>query len=253
MDEMTLVPVELTVFGGTLRAKVPVPSGPCVPADLMPVFHSIGAAVVQLSVLAAEKKGKKVSCKKGCGACCRQLVPVSETEGVGLLNMVNAMPEPRRLELLARFERVRTRLEAAGILERAMNGSSLRGDERSALSAEYFKLQEPCPFLENECCSLYPDWPMVCREFMVTTPAEWCATLDDRVEMVPLGLLPGTALYWVNAGPDDTMVKWFPLSLLFEWAKDMPDPPPPRPGPEVLLRFVDRMVERGALPPAEIQ
>jgi len=244
MDGTVLVPVELTVFGGALRANVPVPAGDVTPEELLPQFHSIAAAVVHLSVMAAEKQGKKVSCRKGCGACCRQLVPVSETEAYRLVKMVNAMPEPRRGEVLARFERVRARLEREGMLDRVVRSDGLTALERAELSAAYFQLGEACPFLEDECCSIHPEWPMVCREFMVTTPAEWCATLDPRVERVPLPMGPGTALYWINAGPDDTEVGWVPLSLLMEWAKEMPEPPPARPGPEVLMRFVDRMKER---------
>jgi Fe-S-cluster containining protein len=33
----------------------------------------------------------------------------------------------------------------------------------------------PCPFLEDESCSIHPDRPLVCREYLVTSPAELCA------------------------------------------------------------------------------
>ena len=32
-----------------------------------------------------------------------------------------------------------------------------------------------CPFLEEESCSIHPDRPLVCREYLVTSPAELCA------------------------------------------------------------------------------
>lgn len=244
MSQTVGVPVELTVFGGTLRATVPVPAGNVTPEDLLPVFQSLAAAVVHLSVRAAEQQGKKVSCRKGCSACCRQLVPLSETEAFGIVRMVRALPEPRRSDVLARFERVRARLEREGVLDKFLHGARLTQAERADLGAEYFRLNEACPFLEDECCSIWPEWPMVCREFMVSTPAEWCATMDPRIERVPLPMGPGTALYWINAGPDDVEVPWVPLSLVMEWAKSMPAPPPARPGPEVLQRFLDRMLER---------
>jgi len=243
---MVMVPVELTVFGGTLRAKVPVPAGNVTPEEILPVIYSLASAVVHLSVKAAEQQGKKVSCKKGCGACCRQLVPVSETEAYRLVKMVRGLPEPRRGEVLARFERIKGRLEREGMLEKTLHSDQLTRDERSELSRWYFRLGEACPFLENECCSIYPDWPMVCREYLVSTPAEWCATLDKRIEPVKLGMGPGTALYWINAGPDDTRAPVVSLSLLMEWAKEMPEPPPKRPGAEVLQRYLDRMLERVA-------
>jgi NADH:ubiquinone oxidoreductase subunit D len=55
----------------------------------------------------ARASGATVSCKKGCGACCRQLVPVSEIEARQLKELVEQMPEPRRSEIWARFERAR--------------------------------------------------------------------------------------------------------------------------------------------------
>ncbi len=247
---MVGVPVELTIFGGTLRANVPVPAGDVTPEELLPVFDSIGAAVVHMSVKAAEQRGKKVSCRKGCGACCRQLVPVAETEAIRLVKMVRGMPETRRAAVLARFERVRARLEREGLLERVRNPRGLTAPERAELSAAYFAMNEACPFLEDEACSIYPQWPMVCREYLVTTPAEWCATLDARIEPVPLPMGPGTALYWINAGPDDTEVPVVALSLLMEWAREMPEAPPKRPGAEVLMRFLDRMRESVQRPTA---
>ena len=47
-------------------------------------------------------RGEAISCKAGCGACCRQLVPVSETEAHHLRDVVEAMPEPRRAAVTAR-------------------------------------------------------------------------------------------------------------------------------------------------------
>ena len=33
----------------------------------------------------------------------------------------------------------------------------------------------PCPFLEDESCSIHPERPLVCREYLVTSPAALCA------------------------------------------------------------------------------
>jgi hypothetical protein len=40
--------------------------------------------------------------------------------------------------------------------------------------SRYFREGVPCPFLENESCSIYADRPMTCREYHVSTPAELC-------------------------------------------------------------------------------
>ena len=38
------------------------------------------------------------------------------------------------------------------------------------LGREYFQLGIPCPFLEEESCSIYHDRPITCREYLVTSP-----------------------------------------------------------------------------------
>ena len=40
-------------------------------------------------------RGVRVSCRAGCGACCRQLVPIAEAEARRIRDLVEAMPEPR--------------------------------------------------------------------------------------------------------------------------------------------------------------
>lgn len=44
--------------------------------------------------------GRVVSCRKGCGACCRQLVPLAWSEAYQPGELVNALPEPRRTDCL---------------------------------------------------------------------------------------------------------------------------------------------------------
>src|SRR5882724_2417989 len=87
--------LRLTV--GTLRIahSITVPNAPVPATEVVPVLQGLVNAVVE----AAEA----ISCRKGCGACCRQLVPVSRTEGERLLQLVEAMPAERRAALSARF------------------------------------------------------------------------------------------------------------------------------------------------------
>ena len=47
-------------------------------------------------------------------------------------------------------------------------------EERTELAYEYFKHGIACPFLEDESCSIHPDRPMACREYLVSSPAENC-------------------------------------------------------------------------------
>src|SRR4030081_4043840 len=90
--------LRLTV--GTLRIAHPitVPNAPVPAAEIVPALQGLVNAVVE-----AAEAGHTVSCRKGCGACCRQLVPGSRTEGEALLALVEAMPQARRKAVRARF------------------------------------------------------------------------------------------------------------------------------------------------------
>src|SRR6266849_7681529 len=102
--------LRLTV--GTLRIAHPitVPNAPVPAAEIVPALQGLVNAVVE-----AAEAGKTVSCRKGCGACCRQLVPVSRTEGERLLQLVDALPAQRRATLLARFAAAEAAIEDAGL------------------------------------------------------------------------------------------------------------------------------------------
>src|SRR5262245_57720999 len=85
---------------GDLRIVHPitVPNAAVPATEIVPALQGLVNAVVE-----AAAAGKAISCRKGCGACCRQLVPISRTEGERLLTVVEAMPAERRTALAARF------------------------------------------------------------------------------------------------------------------------------------------------------
>ena len=63
---------------GSLKIVHPVsvPEDKVRAAEVMPALQGLVNAVVD-----AAEAGQTISCRKGCGACCRQLVPISRTEG----------------------------------------------------------------------------------------------------------------------------------------------------------------------------
>ena len=83
-----------------------------------------------------------VSCKKGCAACCRMLVPVSAPEAFALKEMVHALPEPRRLAILNKIAEARTRLAETGLLARLTQVAETEqqlSDEQIELIRELWK------------------------------------------------------------------------------------------------------------------
>lgn len=212
---------------GELRIVHPiaVPSAPVPAAEIVPALQGLVNAVVE-----AAEMGKAISCRKGCGACCRQLVPVSRTEGERLLQLVETMPADRREAVKKRFAAAEAAIEAASLKER-------RGRTDRELSTAYFALGVPCPFLEDESCSIHPERPLVCREYLVTSPAELCAgPTQEGVTPVAVPKVSMAARGLQDEGDD-----WFPLAMLMEWARRRPRQVKKRTGPEWVQRFLKGM------------
>jgi Fe-S-cluster containining protein len=236
--------IDLSIEGRHIRLEVPAPTAPVRPIELLPLFQSLSDAFVGVAVKSAEEEGAKISCKKGCGACCRQLVPISATEARRIRDLVNEMPEPRRSEILARFEAARKLLEEAGLLGRLMEPDKIPQGETNALGIQYFWKGIPCPFLEDESCSIHADRPIACREYLVTNPAENCARpTAETVQCIKMTVKASTALrlLTLRSPEDDT---WVPLILAPSWAETHPDQSSPVPGTELVRQFFSHLTSK---------
>ena len=239
--------VELSVFDQTLQGKISIPAAVVRPERMLPVFQSIADAVIQATVTSLEKKGFTISCKKGCAACCRKLVPIAGTEAHRISELLEELPEPKRSEVRARFTSARQRLQEAGLLDRLSRLDQLTDDEVWATGLEYFRHWIACPFLEQETCLIYSDRPIACREYLVTSPAEHCFPTSTAETVVRLNL-PGsvsTAVASLNENPSENNAHWVPLILAQEWAESHPVGPPRRQGLELLRDVLDRLRGRG--------
>lgn len=235
--------VEFSAGGCRLQAELAVPTGPTRLIDLLPVFQAVDDALTELVVREVEEKGESISCKKGCGACCRQVVPLSEVEARRIRDLVSELPEPRRSEVRARFAEAHRRLENAGLLEPLRECTQWTEEEGQRRGSDYFLQGIPCPFLEEESCSIHPDRPLSCREYLVTSPAEHCARPSaEAVKRARFPLKVWTAVArFDEMRPGASCVPWVPLILGPEWADTHPDEPPPRPGTELVSEFFSRL------------
>jgi Fe-S-cluster containining protein len=214
--------LRLTVGDLSIAHPITVPNGAVAATAVLPALQGLVNATV-----AAAERGKDISCRKGCGACCRQLVPISRTEGEALLALVEAMPGKRRAAVRARFADAEERIAAAGLADRGT-----RSDRE--MSVAYFATGVPCPFLEDESCSIHPDRPLVCREYLVTSPAALCA--GPAQEGVTPVRVPKVSL--AARRLQDESETWFPLAMLFAWSRQPRPPAQRRPGPEWIQRFL---------------
>lgn len=237
--------VEFTFWDREVKARIPVPAGSATPADLLPTGRSLAELIVGIAKQEAEVQGHSISCRAGCGACCRQLVPISEPEARIIRRIVDELPEPRRTQVLARFRAARDKISATGMLDELGDKERFPYHDIRNFSLKYFRLGIPCPFLENESCSIYEERPVVCREYLVVSPAENCASPSAQtIQMVPLPAKVSAAMVRLSLRPGERAVRWVPLTLALDWADSHPENDPERTGPELLQELFARLAER---------
>jgi Fe-S-cluster containining protein len=244
--------VELALDGEKYEARLTVPAGPCAPARLLPSLRPLAEALLDVAVSRARSEGLSVSCAKGCGACCRQLVPISPTEAREIARLVDGLPEPRRTAIRDRFAKARQALAGAGLLPRLLDPEGFPDATVKALGLDYFRLGIACPFLEEEACSIYEDRPLSCREYLVSSAAEHCARPEAReIRTIEPASKVWVALARLDEDPARRFIPWVPLSLAPEWSQSHPEEPATRTGPELLRLFFQRLSQkkRQAAPP----
>lgn len=221
----------LSIAGERVPLEASVPAGPVPRTAILPALGALADAVVGAASRRAEAGGERISCRAGCGACCRQLVPIAPTEARGIAELVEALPPERREAVRARFDQIAARLAEAGLREELSVPERIDEDGRRRIALKYFGLKEACPFLVDESCSIHAERPLACREYLVTSPAEACASPSPgSVKMVRVAGSVWAALARVEASPESPRATWVPLSLALSWAASHPATETPRPG-----------------------
>ncbi len=156
---------------GPAKMEVLVPRGPMRLKDLVPIAQQVARENVDRAFAHEKNKGNEVSCKSGCAACCRQIVPISAPEAFRQAEHVLGLDPPRRDRNLARIDAVDGELQATGLLDELAALAGGTHPSREDLGNRYFDRRIACPFLHEESCSVYAERPLVCRHYAVTTPA----------------------------------------------------------------------------------
>jgi Fe-S-cluster containining protein len=224
-----------------------VPAGQCNLTQILPVIQALDDSFIAGVTAQASTAGMHVSCKAGCGACCRQIVPISIFEAEALTNWIRSLPEQRQQELTERFHHALLKLAAGGLIERMVTEDWLAETEAARqLALDYLYQRVPCPFLEDESCSIHSIRPLICREYLVSSPPEHCsdpATLQVAPIRMPLSF--SRILNAVGAIVERDSRGWIPLVFLFAWMKSGAHPGDAirGTGPQVLYEFLKCMSE----------
>lgn len=237
-DDMRTAKIDFSVAGRAVSLQVQVPAGPVSPTRLLPLAYALANTIVDMAVQA---QPETVSCSRGCYACCLQLVPVSTIEARAIHALVQALEEPRRSAVRARFADACRTMEAAGLMDGLRDFSCIARQELVAFGLAYFARGVPCPFLEDESCSIHPERPVICREFLVTSDARHCDNPSAQtIRRIELDARVSRALPALEAPDVAPAMPWIPLILALEWVDAHPDDSE-RPGPELLQALFGRL------------
>ncbi|MET0005715.1 MAG: YkgJ family cysteine cluster protein [Candidatus Thiodiazotropha sp.] len=214
--------------------------------ELLPFFQNITDKVVEIAIAEVIESGKRISCHSGCGACCSQLVPISKAEGAALLNLIESLPEARRSEVRSRFAKNMVALEETGhgLFDKLEMAALDHDKERiKAIGLAYFDLNLPCPFLQDQSCSIHPHRPLSCREFLVVSDPAYCAKPDPAVvENVVLPKRVSSILYNLSSRDSNSDTGFMPLIQLLASAESIKTgQPAPAPAMDWVNRFLERL------------
>ncbi|TKS60438.1 MAG: zinc/iron-chelating domain-containing protein [Nitrospira sp.] len=216
--------IALNTPAGQLTTAVEVPTGFVAVTAIVPLMRRLGEEAQALEEARSTATGKTVSCHKGCAACCRMMVPLSAPEALALREFVQSLATERQQRIAERLARTKSLLLSHGLWNRLLElGETTQPPDDEVLepiNRDYYALRIPCPFLEDEVCSIYEERPAACRELLVTSPAEWCQDLvKNPVEQIPVPVRIGPALGLLWGELTQSPARLIPLPIALEWAQ----------------------------------
>ena len=216
-SRFALMSVTLTTSSGVLRGRVSVDTGPMRLAELVPTAYELTNVLVAQAAQWEQKEGRRISCRAGCGTCCRQMVAISPPEAFYLMDLLDSFEPARRAEVMERIEKIVGELERQQMTGELMN-PAYTDEVVLPIARKYFFLGMPCPFLVDESCSIHPHRPVVCREYNVTSPPELCVDpVVNDITKVPMPLPLAVPLARLTAELTGAPPRLIPLPLVPRW------------------------------------
>ncbi len=229
------VPLEIRVYGQTLRGSLTASGEEIRLGDLVAPARRIAAAVCDATLRQTADHGAHVPCRRGCSACCRYLVPLSPPEAARMYEDLAALPPPLRTGALERFC-----AHGRTVLDALADAPGHRPPE--PVGRWYAGLDLDCPLLDPRgSCLLYPARPLACREHFAASDPAHCAgyaagvgrTVEPPFSMVnALSLLAGEleqtepesvllplAPAWADAHAPRLARTWTPPEVLPRFAR----------------------------------
>lgn len=216
--------IALNTPAGQITTAVEVPTGFVPVTAIVPLIRRLGEESQALEVARSVDAGKTPSCHKGCAACCRMPVPLSAPEAFALRECVRARSTDQQDRISAWFADTKSQLLSHGLWQRLSelcNASEQPNDDAlEDLNREYYALRIPCPFLEEEVCTIYEERPAACRELLVTSLPERCDDLiNNPIEPISAPIRISTVLGLLWQQLTSSPMGMIPLPVVFDWTE----------------------------------
>jgi Fe-S-cluster containining protein len=222
--ETATVEFSVSLGEGQFTATAVVPAGTTNLTQILPVLRSLEDSLIAGVSGQLNQLGRTIF------------------EAESLADWIRTLPEEVQAQLAARFDQALRRFAVTGLIDRMVDEDWLaKTDSARELAVEYLHQRIACPFLEDESCSIHPIRPLVCREYMVTSPSEHCYNPSVmEVQPVYLPLHFSRRLYQMGAQLENDSRGWIPLIFLFAWMKANATPGSgfTGEGPHVLYEFL---------------
>lgn len=181
-------------------------------SEIVPFTHFIADQMVKAVI---EHSSLPVTCGKGCGVCCNQLVPLSIPELFFIIEQLRTMPPQQRFPLLSRFDTIEKQLIDSDFIQTLRTIDQTRNDR--IIAEHYFRMNIQCPFLDQQACSIHPWRPVVCREFNALSDPELCADpFNNKISSISYIQRPSSILAKLYGMITNTAPTLTPMPLLFE-------------------------------------
>ena len=215
--------IDIKIASHTLHVSMSLPDRAVPLRELLPTIQQITHKIIDIAVLQSEANGKTVSCKKGCGACCRQLVPITKTESWHIAKLVAKLPKEKQKRIKQSFREARETLQNSSLWEQLSSTTSIENTRE--IGFDYFDLDINCPFLEDNACSIHPHRPLSCREFLATSNPAFCsAPREMKIESIDIPVRASNTLGRIEDDEAATAFEWIPLSLALNWGSTHDEP-----------------------------
>ena len=214
---------QIDLSGRILNLTISYADRPLKLSDLVPMARALCTKVVNAAAGIAADHGQRITCSKGCTYCCSYLAPLSSAEAFRIRDEILTMPvSKRRYYLRSMMIRARYILNHSQPLQQPEEPPGLTSQQNRLqnISEWYGSLKLACPFLSNRQCSIYQLRPLVCREYLVSSPASACNfTSPAMPRIIPLPVSVAEVLMMTSCRLEGTQPEAVMLPLTILWAE----------------------------------